>query len=112
MKDGDGLQGRLEMAASSAMVAKDAPVFEPGNRVLDPCSTPSMPTPDSVTHDAVAAESRRDELGHAAVAAIGQHAAVHLRQDLDARAPIVDRIVAVTRTSRDHSDDSQIASSR
>lgn len=50
--------------------------FWAGDGVLDTRSALAVSTPCSVAHDATGLEARRDELAHAPVATIGEHAAV------------------------------------
>ena len=68
-----------------------------------------MGAPASIAEDPIASKPRCDELGHAAVAAIGEHATMALTEHLDGRAAIVNRVVAIARTTRVHRNDVQIS---
>jgi hypothetical protein len=69
------------------MVPQDTPVLEASDRVLDPCSPPAMSTPRAVAQDPSSAKHRRDELGDAAVAAVGEDATMLLAERLDGVEP-------------------------
>lgn len=109
MEEGDGIQGVLEMPRATAMVAQNSPVLQAGDRMLDPRAAAAMAAPGQVAQDAIAAEDRRDELGHAAVAAIGQNAPVVLAERLDRGATVVDGIVAIARSPGGRRDDAEVA---
>jgi hypothetical protein len=65
------------------MIPKDAPILEPGERVLDACATAPMAPPGSVTKDAATSEARDHQLVDPAITAVGEHAAVMPAQLLD-----------------------------
>src|ERR1700704_3173452 len=92
------------------MVPQDTPVLEASNHVFDPGSTSTMSTPRSVAQDLASTKHRRDELGDAAVAAVGESATMPLAERRDARAAVVHGVVAVAWTTRGGGDDPQIAS--
>jgi hypothetical protein len=50
--------------------------------MLDPCPSSPVATPPLIPHDSVTSEHRRDELGHASVAAVGEDTAMALAQHL------------------------------
>jgi hypothetical protein len=78
-----GTEGVIEMMPPASVVAEDPPVLEPGDRVLDSRSSPSMNSPAPVAYDATASEARRAQFLDAAVAAIGEHTSVRPAQNLD-----------------------------
>lgn len=90
------------------MVTKDAPGLELRERVLGACSSLAMGPPGTIAHDAAVVKHRRDELGHSTVATVGQDAAMGLAQCLDARASVVNRIVAIAGAARRGRDDAQV----
>jgi len=77
------------------MVAKHSPGLELRKRMLDASSTLAVVSPCPIAHDPVLAEHGGDELGDAAVAAIRKYPSVCSAQSLDARASVVNRIVAI-----------------
>ena len=87
------------MAAAPTMVSQDPPVLEASYRMLDPGSTATMSTPRSIAQDPVSAEDRGGELANAAVTAVGEDATMLLAERLDARASVVNRVVAVAWTA-------------
>src|SRR5665647_2599473 len=48
VQESDGVEGVVEVTPASVVIAKDPPVFEARNRVLDTRSTLAMPTPSLV----------------------------------------------------------------
>lgn len=78
--------------------------------MLDASTSSAMATPRSVTYDPIRSKDGGNELGHAAIAAIGKDAPVLLAQRLEHRASVVNRIVAVAWATRGRCDDSQIGS--
>jgi len=76
VKTRDGAERRLKVTSATAMIAQDAPVFEPGDRVLDACPATTVGSPNGITEDSAPAKSRSDQLGYAAVAAVGEDAAL------------------------------------
>ena len=109
MENGDCLDRCGEVATASAVITQNTPVLEARNGVLDAGSAATMATPGSIAHDAAAAKHRCDELGDAAITAIGQDAAMLPAQHLDRRATVMDGIVAVTRPACRGGDDLEIA---
>src|SRR5262245_18380143 len=91
------------------MVSEDSPDLELGDRMFDSCPATSMPSPRTVADDAAFPKHRRDQLGDAAVAAVGEDTPVSLAESLHERAAIVDRIVAIAATAGRRRDDSKIA---
>ena len=83
MEEGHGVERVNQVASTTSMVAEDAPILQPSDRVLDPGAAPSVSAPGSVAHDAVVSEHGRHELDHAPVAAIGEHSTVSSTQLLD-----------------------------
>jgi hypothetical protein len=67
-----------------------------------------MTTPCRITQHAASTKGRRDELGHATIAAVGEDASVPLAQDLDLGPPIVDWIVAIPGAARNRRKDREI----
>ena len=96
------------MAAPAAVVAKDAPILETCDRVLDPGAAPAMDSPSPVAHDATAAKARRTQLLDAAIAAIGEHTSMRPTEGLDWRVSVVNWIVAVARAAGDGRHDRQV----
>src|SRR5437868_4389624 len=90
------------------MVAKHPPVLQPCDGVLDACSSATVATPRTVSDDPVAAEDRRDQFGHTAIASVSQHASMPSTQSLDDRGAVMHRIVAVAGTASTDRDDAQI----
>ena len=56
------------------MIAKDAPLLETRDDVLDSRVSATMPPPRGVSGDSSVSKDRRDELGDAAIAAIREYA--------------------------------------
>jgi hypothetical protein len=83
VKECNGANGVLEMAAATPMVAEDAPVLESGDRMLHASSPPAMAAPDMVTDDPVATKHGRRELRKAAIAAICENALVRSTKHRD-----------------------------
>ena len=71
------------MAAPAPVVAKDPPVLEASDRVLDSRASPTMDSPSLVAQNATMAEARRAQLLDAAVAAVGEDASVRAAESLD-----------------------------
>lgn len=59
-------------------------------------ATPAMPAPCLVPQNAVPPEDRRPKLGDSAIAAVCEDATVLLTEPLDARAAVVDGVVAIS----------------
>jgi hypothetical protein len=83
VKKCNGANGVIEMAATTAMVAEDAPVLESGDRVLHTGSPSAMAAPHTVTNDPVATKHRRRELRETTVGAICEHAFVRSTKRCD-----------------------------
>jgi hypothetical protein len=66
----------IEVVTSTPMVAQDAPCLEPGDRVFDACSAPSMMAPPAITHDSIVVEDGCDELWDATIATVGKDSSV------------------------------------
>lgn len=111
MKRGDRSKSGVEMTPAPSVISKHTPVLEPCERVLDTSTPSTMTAPRTIPHDAVSAEDRRDELWYAAIAAIGEDAAMILAQSFDGRASVVDRIIAIARTAGRRRNDVKIAPS-
>jgi len=90
------------------MVSKYAPGLEPREDVLDACSTLAVGPPCTIADDAVLAKHRRDELGYTPVTAVGEETAMGLADCLDARASVMDRIVAIARVDRRGRNDAEV----
>ena len=108
MKEGDRANRIEEDTASSAMVAQDAPVLEPRDRVLDPSASLSMPPPRLVSDDPILVKSRRSQFRDSSIAAIGKHAPVLATACLDARAAIVNGVVSIPRSTTGHFENAKI----
>lgn len=96
------------MAASPSVVTEDTPHLESADRVLDACTSTAMPAPRGIAHDAASAKGRCDELGNAAIAAVGEYTPVPRTQRLDLRTTVVDWIVAIARAARSGRDDLEV----
>jgi hypothetical protein len=99
----------VEVLSETSVVAQHASCLEPGDRVFDACTAPSMTTPRGVTHDTVTAKHRRD-LWDASIASVGRDASVMPTNLLDERATVVDWIVAIPWSTRGRRDDSKVSS--
>ena len=93
------------MASTASMVAKDAPVLEPSDRVLDPGAASSVSAPGTVAYDAAVSKHRRYELGDAPVAAIGEHPTMLSTQLLDIGPAEVQRVVPIAGPARGRGND-------
>ena len=82
------------------MIAQDAPIFEPGDGVLDARPTSTVATPRGVSNDAATREAWCNELVDASIAAVGENATVVLGQLLDDRAAVVNGVVTVAWSAR------------
>lgn len=76
MQRGHGLDGIVDVAATTTVIAKDTPVFESCNGMFDTRSTPTMASPRVVADDSTRFEDRCHELGHATVSTIGEYPTV------------------------------------
>jgi hypothetical protein len=99
-----------KVLSTTSMITQDSPVFQTSQRVLDTSATTTVTTPVCITNDAVATESRRDELVDASIATVGKDASVHRAELLDDAIAIVNDIVAVAGATATNSDDFEIAS--
>jgi hypothetical protein len=90
------------------MVSQDAPVLEARDRMFDASSSPTMATPRAISHHAASTKGRGDELGHAAVTAIGEDASMRSTEPFDIVATVVKRIVTIAGATRRHRDDAQV----
>lgn len=111
MEERDGAKSVVEVVSATSVIAENAPTLEPGDRVLDTCSALAMTPPRAVADDATVAKCGRDELGDAAIAAVGKDSAMALAELLDERAAVVDRIVAIPGSARGAGDDAEVAAS-
>jgi hypothetical protein len=68
--------------------------------MLDARSLAPMPAPRSVAYDPIARKHRRDKLRDAAVPTVGEHSPVKFAKGLDGRPSVVNRIVAISTTTR------------
>lgn len=110
MEEGDGTKRVVEVPSATSVVAQHAPGLEPGDRVFDACSAPSMATPRSVAHDAVTTKHGRDELWDPSIATVGKDASLMPTKPLDERATVVDWIVAIPWSTRGCRDDAKVSS--
>ena len=109
MENGNSLDRCGEVTTAAAMIAQDAPVLQASDGVLDARSAVAMATPRSIAHDPATAKHRCDELGYAAIATVGQDAAMLLAERLDRRTAVVDRVVAIAGPTGRGGDDPEIA---
>ena len=109
MQERDGIEGVVEVTPASAMVTKDSPILEACNRVLDTRSSLAMSPPFRVPHDAVVAEDRRYQLGHAPISSIGEDSPLGLTDGLKRRAAVMNRVVTVSGSTCNDGDDPQIS---
>jgi hypothetical protein len=91
------------------MIAQDAPILEPSDGVFDAGSPAAVTVPGSVADDPVAAKQRRHQLANATIATVGERATVFSTELLDARATVMQRIVAVARPASGRRDDPEVA---
>jgi hypothetical protein len=76
VQSGHGLDGIVDVTATTPVIAKDAPVFESCDGMFDTRSTPTMTAPGVVADDSTPFEDRCHELGHATVSTIGEYPTV------------------------------------
>lgn len=110
MEEGDCADRVGDVSSSATMVAQDAPVLEPCDRVFDTCALTTMASPRGVAHDNSAPKRRRAELVHTTVATIRQHSAMSSAERLDDSASVVHRIVTIARAAGARGDNRQVTS--
>ena len=76
MRKGDGLGGGEEVAPAPTMISQDAPILEACEDMLDSSTPLAVPPPCGISYDPSVSNYRKDELFDAAVATVGEHAAV------------------------------------
>lgn len=105
MEDCNGADRVNELMTAPSVIAKNSPVLEAGDCMLDACTTFTVAPPHRISNDPPLTKSRDDELGDASVATIGKYATMVLAQGLDGRASIMNGIITIARsTSRDGYD--------
>src|SRR5262245_15167707 len=97
------------MASASPVVAENTPDLEPRDGMFDPGPSTTVSAPAGITHDSDPIEHRRDELGDATVATIGQDTSMVLAQSFDRRASVMERVVAIAGTTCRDRDDAEVA---
>ena len=110
MQDSDGLERVGEVPTTPTVIAKDAPDLEARKGVLDASPTATMPTPSRIANDPVATKHRGDELGYAAIAAVGEDPAMASAERLDHGPAVVNRVVPVAGPAGGGRDDAEVAS--
>lgn len=97
------------MAAPSAVIAEDAPIFQPGEGMFHACAAPAVASPICIAQDSVSVEHGSDEFLDRSVAAIRQDATVFSTQGFYLGSSVVNRIVSVARPATRDFDDPQVA---
>ncbi|MFT3915235.1 MAG: hypothetical protein QM704_14280 [Anaeromyxobacteraceae bacterium] len=109
MKDGDGCHGGREVAAASAVVAQDAPVFEASEDVFDASPAATMAAPGAIPNDPVAPVDRDAKAGDASVSTVGEHTAVVEAKRFDFGAAEMKRVVSVARPAGRRGHDATVS---
>ena len=104
MKIGDCGDGGDQVPPAASVIAQHTPGLEPREGVFDAGATATMTLPKSITNDSPTAEVWSDEMRLATIATICQHASVVTAQHFDARASVVDWIVAIPVSAAAHRD--------
>src|SRR5215204_5855903 len=79
--------------------------------MLDASPAAAMTAPPCISHDPVVSKAWRDELAYAAIATIGEDAAVPRAQLFDDGSSVVKRIVTVARAAGGGRDDTKVSTS-